>query len=397
VPSAAAMMVPAEGSSSMSPTALAGLMIQFERLLEEMGPKAARAIADAATRVASSPDHAIATSHQQHDTLATAVVAESMPHFAPRMLSGHNMVASSPCNAGTSPLPRSDSSSVAASTRDMLSTQQQQQQQQQEHITRVSPFAKSYPWLPTNQLADTLAQHSYNNSYSGSFAQVTAKGGPGYSTPAVSAGDGSCGAAATSALIASLMGSSCAADYSYTQALSSSSLDNSLQGLLLTQQLDQGYGFQAAPQSHGDFDPQVPSSDFGLLSASAPVFSAAPLTQLGFTGALQGQLGYSSARPSVGPRRTFSGSFTAHQVDSEPLWGHSPISLGPLASYTSPLPSMDNLALDLGSGPVQGPSTGLAAPAHVSGEGWASEGLHASLNSLVGNQGYEGPLLGYLL
>jgi hypothetical protein len=58
---------------------------------------------------------------------------------------------------------------------------------------------------------------------------------------------------------------------------------------------------------------------------------------------------------------------------------------------------MDDLALNFGSGAVQGPSNGLALPTHISGEGWASGGLHASLNSLAGNQGYEGPLLGYLL
>jgi hypothetical protein len=384
VPSAAAMSVPAEGSSSMSPTALQGLISQFERLLEEMGPKAAHAIADAATRVASSPGPATATSHHQHDTLATAAaaaVAESMPHLTPQMLSAHNMVASSPSTAGTSPLPRSDSFSVAASTRDMLNPQQQQQ----EHM-RVSPFDKSYPRLGTDELARTLAQSSGDICCSNSSARLGA------------AGKGSCGAAATSALIASLMGSSsssCAVDYSYTQALSSSSLDNSLQGMLLAQQLDQGYGFQAAPQPLGDFDHQVASSDFGLLSAPAPVSSAKPLTQLCFTAPLQGQFVYSPTQP-VGPRQTFSGSVTA-QVDSDPLWGHSPISLGPLASFTSPLPSMENLALNLGSGPVQWPSTGLAAPAHTGGEGWASGGLQASLNSLVGNQGYEGPLLGYLL
>ena len=386
-------------------SAMAGLMEQLQRILEEMGPEAARTIADAAARVASASYTTSTTNQQQQQEAAPAA---SSSQLAALMLPPQELPAFSPPRfdqaAAASPLPMHNRLSVTSSTLGMRSPQQQPQQQQQH--TRVSPFAtaNTYSWLPAPEASRSLPRDNCSSRSRYTLAGSAPPVGSPPAAAAATAGSLASGAA-TSALIASILGSSSssgALDYSQSQGLSCSSLDNSLQGMLLAQQMDPAFASQlAAPQPLSDFGSQLMSPGFGLLGTSPAAFSASasPMSGFNFTGQAS-----SFTHPMA--QATFSHSALADsvpvsaQMRSEPLWSHSPVSLGPMSALASAplsaLDSMEGLALSLGCGSGHDVNTAMPAAATLSGEGWANQGMNGRFDSLVGNDGFRGPVLGFL-
>ena len=301
-------------------------MNQLQRLLEQMGPEAvAHAVADAAARLASTSNTISTKSqHQQQEEAASAASFASNPSFIAQLanliLPSQQLTAfiSPPCfeQGAASPLPRHNRLSVTSSTFGMPSPQQQQQEQ-----VRAPTSATAYSWLPVEAACSLPRANIGSNRYTP--ARLAAPmGSPPAAAPAAPA-DSVAGAAATSARFASLLGnsssSSCAQYYSESQALSCSSLDNSLQGMLLAQHMDPTFASQlAAPQPLSGSRLQHLSHVFGLLGTASPASSAAPLSQLSFAGQAS-NFTHPMAHPTFDPSSSFAAQFapiTAQDHDS---------------------------------------------------------------------------------